>query len=45
MQGGLYHAELSDILGERASTRPSITAGTGVPVILFDDGVDTREVR
>ena len=44
MQGGPYHAELSDIPGERASTRPSITAGTGVPVILFDDGVDNNDL-
>ena len=40
----IHHAELSDILGERALTRPSITAGTGVPVIPFDDGVDNNDL-
>ena len=43
MQRGPFH-ELSDILGERASTRPSITAGTGVPVIPLDDGVDNNDL-
>lgn len=36
MQPSPFHEEMSDIMGERASTRPVSCAGTGVPVLHPD---------